>query len=151
MRARKLNFKSARRAEANLPGAARRVNLLFFEPITISLTAPPTTPVPWGWALFGFGGVPSAADATTLPAGLGTMAFLPQPMNGAHPLVFTIADSFGIPGATPLMGAGPLTWSLSIPFGVSVGVHIALQGVIADSSQPLGLAITNGVVLHIGP
>ena len=130
-------------------GVGHRVNVSLNQSFTFTVDQPTVTPYPAAFAIFGFVGLPVAADITTLPIGLGTMSFAPCPLAGTDPRLFVLADSLGVPTCAPLTAATPAPWSLAISTGLPIPISLAFQGLISDPLGPFGLSITNAVVLHI--
>lgn len=127
-------------------GRARRVDVPQGSVFSVAIFPTSTTPRPF--ILFGSLGFPSAATATGLPLGLGTMTIIPQPLAPTASGLFVLADSF-TPGGAVL--GGPLApWSTN--FGApNLQVTVTLQGIILDplSTSPVPLSLTNAVAIDV--
>ena len=131
-------------------GSGRRVVVPLNQPITIAVDAPPTSPTPAAFLIFGFIGQPLPGDAFPLPAGLGIMAFPPALLFPADPRLFTFADSSGLCGCA-LVGAALTPFTYTHAPGLGYPERVGLQGLISDPTKTLGWSVTNGVLLDVGP
>jgi hypothetical protein len=128
--------------------AGRRVDVLAGTSLAIAMQ-PPTGQTAAGFALFGFLGTPSAADTTPLGA-IGTMCFRPAPLPPIDPRGFTLTENFGL-GLASLTSSQPAPYTLNVPLGAAPTLELvfALQGVIGDPTNPLGISVTNGVLVNL--
>lgn len=129
-------------------GRDRRVNVGINQPVTISLTQPPSNPNPTDFVLFGQFGIPNPfVDTNALPFGIGTACIrfcLLYP--GALDL-FLLANSYGSPVCgPPIFTSAPGAWS-SVPVFVPIQVAATFQGVIFET--PSSIRVTNAVVLSV--
>lgn len=130
-------------------GNGHRVNLAIGESITFELRQAPNNAVPAPFAIFGMIGTPTAAERFTLPLGLGDLVMTPCPLDPANPVLFTLADAFGIPGCAPILPAAATAWSFTVPGGLPAAASFAVQGIMYDPAAPFGLAKTNGVLVIV--
>lgn len=131
-------------------GQGRRVNIGVGQPFSISITQPFAAPSTAPFVLFGYLGIPTAADAVMLLPGLGAMSFTPCPLAPTNPQTFVVADGFGLPGCVGVVGATPAPWTFGLPFGLASPITATFQGIIADSSATYGVSITNAVAVIVG-
>ena len=128
---------------AGLP--ARRVDVGIGLPITIAVAQPPTNPLASSFALIGFIGVPTPADAYTLPFGIGTLCFPAPQLNPSYPGLFTLTNNFG-PEPGQLVGSNPAPWSFTAA-GLPFAFQFTLQGVIQQ--DPGTVRVMNGVIVNV--
>ena len=128
---------------AGLP--ARRVDVGLGSPITISVAQPPTNPLPSAFAVIGYIGVPTPADAYTLPFGIGTLCFPAPQLFPATPGLFTLTNNFG-PEPGQLVGSNPAPWSFTAA-GLPFAFQFTLQGVIQQ--DPGTVRVMNGVIVNV--
>jgi hypothetical protein len=127
-------------------GSPRTVRLAPGQPLTLAMTQPPTSASPSGFLLFGMIGVPGPADATTLPLGIGVMAFPPCVLAPGDPRLFNLANSFGPGPCGPSIPASRAPWTLALPTGLPV-VQLTLQGVIEETAGTF--RVTNGLTCDV--
>ena len=128
-------------------GVSRRVDLAAGASFSLSVMQPPANPLPAAFALFGAQAAPVFEDALSLPAGIGTFAFVPCPLlPSAQPFLFVLTNNFGAGACGELVPSAPTPWSLSVPNGIPFPITITLQGLV--ESSPGGLAVTNAVLVR---
>lgn len=128
--------------DGEVGGLRRRVDRAVGQPFTISIQPMSTSVEPA--MICGFIGAPHRSDATTLPFGIGDMCFVPEPLGGGDPALFTLLNSFG-PLPAGLMPPVPAPAFLPVS-GVGFAFTLTLQGILFDG-QTIG--VTNGVILSI--
>ena len=115
----------------------RTVTMNTWSSLGITVDAPPgMASAPFALA------VDAGAVVAPWASGVGDLCFDPF-----GPTSFILADAFG--GFGGLIPASPAPYQLNFLVGPTVPAEVLLQGVIADSSAPSGLAITNGVRLSV--
>ncbi|MCB9833060.1 MAG: hypothetical protein H6807_11365 [Planctomycetes bacterium] len=105
------------------------------------------TPVPGTispFIIWGYLGVPGAAESFAIPFAGGDMAFLPHLLDVGNPVLFTFTNNLLAPGSG-LLYSTPAPWSATGPC-VPFPITMTLQGLIFDGSGPL--RITNAITLH---
>jgi hypothetical protein len=132
-------------------GARHRVDVARNQSIAIAVAQPATTPFPAAFAVFGMLGVPGSADILAPGSALGIFAFTPCPASPGNPLLFTLFDNLGIGGCPAAIGLPQAPAIFTYAPGLPAPVQATLQGVIVDLSQPATLAVTNAVILNVGP
>lgn len=127
-------------------GPARRVDVPQGTPFAMSMYISATSPLPF--ILFGSFGFPTAAAATTLPLGLGTMTITPQPLAPTAFGLFVLVNTYS-PG-TAVLGGPFAPWSAT--FGApNQQVSATFQGIVLDplSPSPTGLSLTNAIAIDV--
>jgi hypothetical protein len=110
----------------------RRAQIPWNAPVTVSMTAPSTSPGAVPFVLFGWFGVPTSANTTVLPFGIGTMVF--PPLDPVSILDFVVADSFPIVGLVPVLPSTPTPWMFTAPVGLPPSTTLTLQPVLMESA-----------------
>jgi hypothetical protein len=129
-------------------GTDRTVEVGLNQPITFDMIPAGTVAPGALFAIWGFIGQTGPNDVTTLPAGIGEMAFPPCPLIPGHPQLFALIDPFEL-GCPAIVTGTPAPWTLTVPGGLSGPLTVALQGVIIDPAGVLGISITNAVILNV--
>jgi hypothetical protein len=129
-------------------GRDRHVTVGLNQPFTISVTQPPTNPLPSDSILFGQLGIPNPlVDATVLPYGIGTSCIRVCALFPTATDLFFVANSYGVAMCgPPLLSSTPAPWTsppLSLPFAVTA----TIQGVIIQNLPTV--RVTNGIVLTV--
>jgi hypothetical protein len=141
---------SVLRVNGSAGGAGGVVEVPAGQPITITMSAPPSRPTA-GFALYAWTRGPEACCFRTQPWNLGNTC-LPIPMNGSFPQPLLIWNNWGY---TQYLGV-PNRYStpapstvIEVPGGLPAGRVYTLQGIIQDDAavHPLA-AVTNAVVLR---
>ena len=129
-------------------GRDRQVTVGLNQPFTISVSQPPTNPVPSDSILFGQLGIPNPlADATVLPYGIGTSCIRFCALVPTATDLFYLANSYGVPlCGPPMLPSTPAPW-ISAPLSLGVPVTATLQGVIVEN-LPI-VRVTNAIVLTV--
>ncbi|MSR75815.1 MAG: hypothetical protein EXS14_10150 [Planctomycetes bacterium] len=130
-------------------GGLHRVDVAIGANIDIAVDQPSFSVVPAPFVVCGYLGVPTVAEATLLPATLGTMVFPPALLAPANPLLFTLADGIGIGGAMIPGIVPPSPWVFSLPGGAPSPLQVTLQVVQVDATNANGLAVGNAVILNV--
>ena len=126
-------------------GTDRRVDVGVGQPISLSVTRPPSNPAPANFALFGLFRSPIAADATFVQGVFGAFGFAPCPIAGVNADMFTLTNNLFTDPCGQLIGSTPAPWGFAYP-GLPFSFTFSIQGVIMESSF---VAITNGVVIQV--
>ena len=128
----------------NAGGVLRRVDVAPMSSFSIDLMLSPVesgTSAPF--FLFARIGAPAPQEAIVLPAGLGAMAFSPEILDPANPLLITVVNSFQ---PTPFIPATPTApWSVNLGSGFPPGLTVTLQAVLFENgfARP-----TNAVIVR---
>lgn len=129
-------------------GIARTVSIAVGQPISVAMAQPPISPSPSLFAIFGVFAIPSYADTVVLPFGLGSMAFVPCPIfPSGQPLVFTLANNFGVDPCGALVTSSPAPWTPPSFGGIPFPIDFTLQGLIEEG--PGTIRVTNGIVVRV--
>ena len=128
-------------------GTSLRVQVGLGRPFSLAMNQPTTTPTPAAFTLFAAVGLPTSS--TVYSTAFGDFAITPQLAAPANPLLFHVADSFGIGGA--VLPASPAPWAVLVPQGLPHPLLLTFQGIIAHMPgiAPGNLAITNAVILDV--
>lgn len=124
----------------------RRVDVATFAPISITLSQPPTNPLPAPFAIYGFIGTPEMTEWVALPYNVGPMCFMPYTLNPTFPGGFLLANSFGNDPAA-LVPATVAPWSFTLGSGIPFPFLLTFQGVVAQ--DPATVRVTNGVIVNV--
>ena len=125
-------------------GLRRQVQVGLDQSVTIQLDQAPWTSLPMPFALFGMVGIPGASAQTTLPYGIGDMAFAPCSIAPFNPGLFLLSG-ITIPGCTTVYPAATAPWTVSLPLGVPTEQQYTFQGVVAGDNA---LYVTNAVAVE---
>lgn len=128
-------------------GPLRRVDIGFGVGITLALSTPPTASTPQPFILYGKISDLAAQELTPI-ANVGDFCFVPTHLFPLDPEIFVVANSY-FPDPLALVPATLTPWSLTYPPGLNFPFTLVFQGAIADPSRPLGIAVTNGVILNV--
>lgn len=128
-------------------GPLRRVDIGFGVGITLTLNTPPTTPNPQPFILYGKISDLAAQELTPI-ANVGDFCFVPTHLFPLDPEIFVVANSY-FPDPLALVPATLTPWSLTFAPGLNFPFTLVFQGAVADPSRPLGIAVTNGVILNV--
>lgn len=120
----------------------RSVDLDLFEPFSLSIGQPQTTPFPANFVLLGLFGSPTSSTVVSSPFGLSSM---PLP-GGPTPSFWITSNLIGVPQFFP---SSPAPFSVNLP-GLPEPFEVTIQGAILDASSPYGLSLTNGIVVRFG-
>lgn len=123
-------------------GPLRTLSLPTYQPFSIDMASPTAHGPGAPWVLLG-GLFPNPGHpATSLPFGSMCLEVAPFGIG-----TILLADSFTQPNN--LLPAGPAPYSIQLPTGaIPFVLDITLQAVIATSSNPLQLAVTNAIDLE---
>jgi len=126
-------------------GFGRRVDLLPGQPSMLQFNSPAAGPANSPFALWAYIGVPTPAEQ--LPTIAGTLMFPPPQVMPANPLLLTVSNSlFADPGA--ILPAAATPWLLPLS-GLPPQFTVTVQGGVYDSSSPVGLSVTNALILRV--
>jgi hypothetical protein len=128
-------------------GADRMLEIGLNKPVNLQLLPAGSVGAGAPFALFGSFGVPGPGDVTALPFGLGSMAFVPCPLQPLNPLLFTLTDQFGL-GCPQLIPSSTTPWNFNFA-GFPFPFTAAVQGVIFDPAGVLGISVTNLVTTKV--
>lgn len=133
-------------------GPLRRVEIASWEPIDVFVSAPPSATSRAPFVLYGWIEEPGPLTLRELPRGLGH-ACRPMPFVEPDAALRVVWNSWGhgrVFGA-PRDGTEPAPASvLHDPDGARRPLRVFLQGLIADSRSPSGIAaVTNGLTLVV--
>jgi hypothetical protein len=134
------------RIDGSAGGLPRRVDVAVSQPFVLSAVPPPAAPTAPLY-VFGFFGVPGAADEITTPFFAGPLCFAPPALAPLDPRLFLLFDSFVAVDPTAVLPAvppGPFT--LAMPAGLPLPTRVALQGVLFDGAA---LVRTNAILLDV--
>ncbi|MAG57774.1 MAG: hypothetical protein CMJ83_15920 [Planctomycetes bacterium] len=133
-------------------GLDRMVELALIDDVKVRLTNPSLVTDPIPFAVFGYLGIPSSAQAFNFP-GLGVFSMPPAGFVG-DPLAFLFADNLGLgpgllpstpaPAPTPIVTGG---WSLTIP-ALNVPFSVSLQAVFYEFTTGT-ISYSNAVVIEV--
>ena len=130
------------RVNGSTGGPLRTVTLPTYQPFSLDMASPTAHGAGAPWVLLG-GLFPNPQSPAALSP-FGRMCLEVAPF-GIGTLL--LADAFTNPGT--LLPAGPAPYSIQLPAGaVPFVLDITLQGVIATSSSPLTLGVTNAIDLQ---
>ena len=127
-------------------GFFRRVQVDTFEHFTIDVDQPTTNLQSAPYLIFGTVGAATGTQTTALP--IGDLCF-PLTFPQLPPATFVLLNTFG-PLPAPLAPSTLTPFSILVA-GIPITVDLTFQGVIAETTSPLTLAITNGLVLEVAP
>ncbi len=126
-------------------GSLRTVNLATYQPFAIALQSPTAFGPGAPYVLFLSFAPNPGAPGTAL--GFGSMC---MPVLPAGPTEHVFADTFGIFPA--LLPGAPAPFTFALPPGlVTSQLDVTLQAVIAGSSSPFTLGVTNAIDLKFAP
>lgn len=135
--------------DADAGGAERTVNVPINVPFDIEVLRPPGTAQESLFTLWGTIGAPNATQLFPLGFGIGDLCLIPCPAAPANPLLFTVADGFGV-GGCPSAGFGITPFTL--PATIPVPLTFSMQGIIFVSGAGLAnLATTNLLRVNVTP
>jgi len=135
-------------------GSNRSLTFGVGTPFSVWMATPPAGPMVAHHILWGKVAQALVLPEIILPASIGSISLLPEPLSPSDPTVFTLVDAFGFsnqlvlgfPATLSAPGALVATLSAGVPFPVIV----SLQGIIRDDSSPnAGLSVTNAIRLVI--
>lgn len=133
-------------------GAARRLEITSFQPLSIFMASPPAATGPARFALYAWEGDDDPAGRRALPQGLGTTC-LPTPLSGGSPRLRVIWNNTGksVLGAATRPSSPAPSSVLDIRRGVGRQTTFVIQGLIADpnsiGSRPA--SVTNALVVVV--
>ncbi|HGY90312.1 MAG TPA: hypothetical protein ENK43_03965 [Planctomycetes bacterium] len=130
-------------------GSIRQVDLAVGATFTVSMIQPPGMLSGAPFVIFGLVGPPPLVATTSLPFGLGNMAFPPCfLLPGYSSITFTLASTSPTPGPCfPLLPAQPTPWTSPPSPAIPVPLTLTFQGVVEET--PGAFAVTNGVVVDV--
>ncbi len=132
--------------DGNAGGEDRIVDVLYGQPFSLTIDPPanqPNTAPVGAFALWAHLDRPSPYVEFPIPAGGGSLCFLPTPLNPGAPTVL-VADSFGLGGA---FFASRAPYRLEFP-GLPALLNVTLQGVMMTDPQGT-LSATNALLLRV--
>ena len=121
----------------------RSATVMIGQPLELTLAQPATTANPADFLLLGLVGSPT--PTTVQSSALGFSA-IPLPYAGG-PSFFLTSSLGGLPQLVP---STPAPWSTTSP-GFPFPLEVTVQGIVIDDAAPLGLSLTNGIVLRVLP
>ncbi|MEZ6195878.1 MAG: right-handed parallel beta-helix repeat-containing protein [Planctomycetota bacterium] len=128
--------------------SARRVDVSPSQSLSFAMASPPGATGGSPFAIFGALGVPSLDAATTLPSGIGTMAFAPCPLVPFWgDVFFTLTNNVTPLPCGQLIGSYPAPWTSPTIPPLGIPVRFTVQGVVTRADGTLG--VTNGVVVVV--
>ena len=131
-------------------GPRRRVDVATNASLVFSVINPPANPFSASYAVFGRLGVAGAQDIMAIGT-FHPFAFPPCPTQPGNPFLFTLFDTFPLGNCAPIVGMNPAPATFTYLPGLPIATQLTLQGVIVDVSAPTTFAVTNAVILNVGP
>jgi hypothetical protein len=134
------------RVNGSTGAAGRCVELSLGQSFNFSMDTPPGAAPGRPFAVFGAVGVPGLDAATTLPSGIGTMAFAPCALVPFwSDVFFTLTNNITPLPCGQAIASFPTPWSSASFPGFGFPVDFTVQGVVEQADGSLG--VTNGIVV----